>query len=172
MTAKTKHAKPPSLEEIVRKRKPVRNINAEHQERLSRLERIGLFITERVGTMGFFLVIFVWTALWLGWNLLAPKELRFDPPMGFIAWLFISNLIQIFLMPLIMVGQNAQGRHAEMRAENDYEINLKAEAEIEVILRHLEYQNTLLLALVEKLGLRLEEIEEHTAPPAAGKKKA
>lgn len=172
MTAKTKHPKPPSLEEIVRKRKPVRNINAEHQERLSRLERIGLFITERVGTMGFFLVIFVWTALWLGWNLLAPKELRFDPPMGFIAWLFISNLIQIFLMPLIMVGQNAQGRHAEMRAENDYEINLKAEAEIEVILRHLEYQNTLLLALVEKLGLRLEEIEEHTATPATGKKKA
>ena len=172
MSTKVKHAKPPSLEEIVRQRKPMRDINAEHEKRLSRLERIGLLITQCVGTMGFFLVIFVWTAIWLGWNLLAPKNLQFDPPMGFIVWLFISNLIQIFLMPLIMVGQNAQGRHAEMRAENDYQVNLKAEREIEVILLHLEYQNTLLLALVEKLGLRLEEMEQHAASPATGKGKA
>ena len=169
MSTKTKHAKPPSLEEIIRRRKPMRNINAEHEERLSRLERIGLLITERVGTMGFFLAIFVWTAIWLGWNLLAPKNLQFDPPMGFIVWLFISNLVQIFLMPLIMVGQNAQGRHAEMRAENDYQVNLKAEREIEVILLHLEYQNTILLTLVEKLGLQMEEMEQHPAPPAARK---
>jgi uncharacterized membrane protein len=172
MSKKVKHAKPPSLEEIIRQRKPMRNINVEHKEHLSLLERIGLWITEHVGTMGFFLLIFAWTAVWLGWNLLAPKDLRFDPPMGFIAWLFISNLIQIFLMPLIMVGQNAQSRHAEMRAENDYQINLKAEREIEVILLHLEYQNTMLLALVEKLGLRLEEIEQHSAPSATKERKA
>jgi uncharacterized membrane protein len=172
MSKKAKHAKPPSLEEIIHQRKPMRNINAEHKEHLSPLERIGLWITERVGTMGFFFLIFVWTAVWLGWNLLAPKNLQFDPPMGFIVWLFISNLIQLFLMPLIMVGQNAQSRHAEMRAENDYQINLKAEREIEVILLHLEYQNTMLLALVEKLGLRLEEIEQHSAPSATKERKA
>ena len=171
MSKKVKHAKPPSLEEFIRQRKPMRDINAEHEKRLSHLDRIGLLITERVGTMGFFLMIFVWTAIWLGWNLLAPKNLQFDPPMGFIVWLFISNLIQIFLMPLIMVGQNAQSRHAEMRAENDYQINLKAEREIEVILLHLEYQNTMLLALVEKLGLRLEERDQHAAPSATGKGK-
>jgi len=33
-------------------------------------------------------------------------------------------------MPLIMIGQNLQGKHAELRAENDYQINLKAEKEI------------------------------------------
>ena len=33
-------------------------------------------------------------------------------------------------MPLIMVGQNLQGKHAEIRAENDYQINVKAENEI------------------------------------------
>ncbi|HPS03578.1 MAG TPA: DUF1003 domain-containing protein [Candidatus Sumerlaeota bacterium] len=169
MNTEIKHARPPSLEEIVRKRKPVRNINAEHQERLSPLERIGLWITQRVGTMGFFLVIFVWTSLWLGWNLFAPENLQFDPPMGFIVWLFISNLIQIFLMPLIMVGQNAQGRHAELRAENDYQVNLKAEREIEVILQHLEYQNAILLTLVEKMGLRLEEIKQQEVPTAPAK---
>ena len=101
--------------------------------------------------MGFFLVIFVWTALWLGWNFLAPKPLRFDPPMGFVFWLFISNVIQILLMPLIMVGQNVQGSHAEIRAEHDLAVNVEAEQEIEVILQHLEYQNDLLIELTRQL---------------------
>jgi uncharacterized membrane protein len=60
----------------------------------------------------------------------APVDLRFDPYPAFVFWLFISNMIQIFLMPLIMIGQNLQGKHAEIRAENDYQINLKAEKEI------------------------------------------
>jgi len=28
----------------------------------------------------------------LGWNLLAPPALRFDPPMAFAFWLFLSNI--------------------------------------------------------------------------------
>jgi len=60
-------------------------------------------------------------------------------------------------MPLIMVGQNVQGRHSEMRAEHDLAVNVKAEEEIEVILEHLEYQNAILIAMVEKLGVSLDE---------------
>jgi uncharacterized membrane protein len=33
-------------------------------------------------------------------------------------------------MPLIMVGQNLQSKHAEIRAETDFEVNLKAEKEV------------------------------------------
>lgn len=119
-------------------------------------DKVAVWITARVGTMGFFLLIFVWTVLWLGWNFLTPKDLQFDPPMGFVFWLFISNVIQILIMPLIMVGQNVLGRHAERRAENDLDVNVKSEEEIEVILHHLEYQNSILLALVKKLGVTLE----------------
>ena len=128
------------------------------------LDRLSCAITESVGTIGFFLVIFVWTALWLGWNLLAPTSLQFDPPMGFVFWLFISNLIQILLMPLIMVGQNIQGRQSERRAQHDLEVNVRAEEEIEVILSHLEYQNAILIALVQKLGIDLESGGAATAP--------
>jgi len=77
--------------------------------------------------------------------------------MGFIFYLFISNVIQILLMPLIMVGQNIQGAHSEARAEHDLEINVKAEQEIEVILHHLEQQNALLMRMVEKLEVDLQE---------------
>lgn len=101
--------------------------------------------------------------LWLGWNFLAPKSLRFDPPMGFVFWLFISNVIQILLMPLIMVGQNVQGDHSELRAEHDLEVNVKAEKEIEVILTHLEYQNAILIQMMHKLDIKSDQVLDQTA---------
>jgi uncharacterized membrane protein len=143
--------KPLPLEELKKLRKPIRNPNLEHRQRLSRLERVAMWITEHVGTMGFFLIIFGWTVLWLSWNMFAPKHLRFDPFPAFVFWLFISNMIQIFLMPLIMIGQNLQGRHAEARAEADFEVNTKAEREIETILLHLENQNKVMLEILNKL---------------------
>jgi Protein of unknown function (DUF1003) len=96
-------------------------------------------------------VLLAWTVIWLGWNTLAPNGLRFDPYPAFVLWLFLSNLIQICLMPLIMVGQNLQGRHAEARAQADFEINKKAEREIEAILQHLERQSDLSLRILNHL---------------------
>src|SRR6476646_9400021 len=93
-------SKPITLHEFRERRTPLRNINNEMRERRTRLDRLALWITGHVGTMGFFLIIVAWTVLWLGWNLLAPDQYKFDPPMGFIFWLFLSNLIQILLMPL------------------------------------------------------------------------
>ena len=54
-------------------------------------------------------------------------------------------------MPLIMVGQNLQGRHAEQRAESDFEVNVRAEKEIKVILLHLEHQNELILKVLHNI---------------------
>jgi uncharacterized membrane protein len=150
--------KPISLHEFRKRRRPLRNINLEMHEKRTRLDRLALWITSHVGTMGFFLAIFAWTVFWLSWNLLAPDRLKFDPPMGFVFWLFLSNLIQILLMPLIMVGQNLLGRHAEARAEHDLEINIKAEQEIEVILHHLEHQNEILISMLRKLGVDVHEM--------------
>ncbi len=150
--------KPLSLHEFKMRRRPMRNVNREVRENLTKLDRLALWITNHVGTMGFFLAIFAWTAIWLGWNFLAPEPLKFDQPMSFVFWLFLSNLIQILLMPLIMVGQNIIGRHAEARAEHDLEINIKAEQEIEVILHHLEHQNEILMAMLQKLGGDVSEV--------------
>ena len=146
----------PTLDELKKLRKPLRNVNIEHRDSLTYLERFALWITERIGTMGFFFIIFIWTIFWLSWNTFAPVELRFDPLPAFVLWLFISNMIQILLMPLIMVGQNLQGRHAEKRANADYEVNIQSGREIETILLHLENLNE----KVEKLGRRLEDIEK------------
>jgi uncharacterized membrane protein len=101
------------------------------------LNRLALWITTRVGSMGFFVAIFSWTAVWLSWNVFAPKGWRFDPFPGFVLWLFMSNVIQLFLMPLIMIGQNLQGSVAEQRAKNDYKVNLRAEKGIQEVREQL-----------------------------------
>lgn len=147
-----------TLDELRKDRKPLRNPNQAHKESLSKTDKLAVWITDKVGTMGFFLLILVWTILWLGWNIFAPKPLQFDPFPAFVLWLFISNMIQIFLMPLIMVGQNLQGRHSERRAEADFEVNIKAEQEIETILLHLENQNELILQILNRID-RKEDLK-------------
>ncbi len=134
------------------------------RESLSGLDRLAIKVTDRVGTMGFFLIIVVWTVSWAGYNIVASKipslHLHsFDPFPAFVAYLLISNVIQIMLMPLIMVGQNLQGRHSEARAEADYAVNQKAFADTERILKHLEDQDARLL----ELGRTNREILEKLA---------
>lgn len=136
--------------EKIQKQFPIKNVNVIHRSKLSKLDKLAIFVTEKIGTMGFFFIIFAWTIIWLGWNIIAPRNLRFDPYPAFVLWLFISNLIQIHLMPLIMIGQNIQGKHAELRSEHDFETDKKAEKEIETILIHLENQQKLMLEILKK----------------------
>jgi len=127
------------------------NVNVLHRRSFTQLERFAVWITDKVGTMGFFFIILAWTVLWLGWNTMAPFNLRFDPFPAFVFWLFISNIIQLHLLPLLLIGQNLQGRHAEFRAESDFEINQKSEKEIETILLKLEKQEELELKILRHL---------------------
>ena len=142
---------PLRLEELKKLRKPIINVNVEQHRKLTRLEKIAIWITDHVGTMGFFMIIFIWSVLWLSWNALAPKGMKFDPAPAFVLWLFISNMIQLMLLPLLMIGQNLQGRHAEARAEADFEVNTKAEREIETILMHLEQQEKIQTEILKRL---------------------
>lgn len=141
-----------------------RNANTVHEQSLSALDRLAIAITDKVGSIGFFLIIAVWTVLWTGYNILASEVpslhwTAFDPFPAFVAYLLISNVIQILLMPLIMVGQNLQGRHAETRAELDFEINQKAEKEVTATLLHLERNTELLLKLMQHLDCRISDEE-------------
>ena len=123
------------------------------------LDKLAIWITNKVGSMGFFLIIFLWTTLWLGWNIFAPNNFRFDPYPAFVLWLFISNMIQLLLMPLIMIGQNLQSHHADVRAETDLKINELSEIENETILIHLENQNEIILQILRNIESRTTQAE-------------
>ena len=149
--------KPLSIAEFKAQRAKIIKTGIKGRSHPSFLDKMAVWITDHVGSMGFFMIIFTWTVAWLLWNTLAPKDVRFDPFPGFVLWLFISNLIQLFLMPLIMIGQNVQAKHADLRAEADLEINKQAELENETILTHLEYQNDLMLKILKHIESKPEK---------------
>jgi uncharacterized membrane protein len=106
-------------------------------------DRIAMFITGAVGTM---YAVYFFTLAIAGWMLwqghLANKP--FDPyPFAFL--LFLGNIVQLLLMPLIMVGQNIQGRHAEIRDEEEYHTTMSSYKDIEHILARLDAQDQELL---------------------------
>jgi uncharacterized membrane protein len=96
---------------------------------------------------------YLFAAIMSGWILWqgAATSTPFDPyPFAFL--LFLGNIVQLLLMPLIMVGQNVQAAHADARAETDFEVNVKAEAEIEKVLEALRVLDGRTLAIVGRLA--------------------
>ncbi|HRH25521.1 MAG TPA: DUF1003 domain-containing protein [Parcubacteria group bacterium] len=141
----------PDLEQIIRARHPLKNSFVKTQETLSSAERFAVYVTHHVGSFRFFTILLIWSFLWLAWNLFGPVELRFDPAPAFVIWLFLSNIIQLILLPLILIGQNLENRHTNMQAEEDYQVSKHSEEEIKIIIGHLENQNELMLEIMRKL---------------------
>ena len=129
-----------SLKELKENSSKIKNVNEIHKDNLSITDKIALWITNKVGTFGFFVFTICLT--------LRP----FIIPGLMTAVQFISSaFLQLVLLPLIMIGQNLQSKHSEERAEADFEINTKAEVEIRTILEHLENQNEGIIKIMEKL---------------------
>lgn len=115
------------------------------KSRLTKLDKIALLVTTKIGSMGFVLACIVLAAVPLFVNSSMPVILYIS-----------SGMLQLILLPLIMVGQNLQNRHAELRAEHEYETNIKAEKEIEKVLIRLEKQHQTMLEVLK----RMEKIEK------------
>ena len=99
----------------------IKNTNEVHENSLSTLDRIAIYITDHVGTMecaGVFSGLAI-----LG--LLGLLNILDQSTYLFVQWIS-QTFLQLVLLSVIMVGQNLQGRHSEFRAENDYEVNIKA----------------------------------------------
>lgn len=141
---------PLAVKELKKRREQILEKN-EREKKTTVLGRIAIWITEHVGSMGFFIIIFFWTVSWLSWNIFAPKNLRFDPFPAFVLWLFISNMIQLFTMPLILLGQNIQSKASDSRDEADLKINAQTALENETILLHLENQNEMMIKILKAI---------------------
>ncbi|MCE5329208.1 DUF1003 domain-containing protein [bacterium] len=125
------------------KRHEPKNPNIIHKTRLNFQDRLAVWITGGVGTMYAVYFFAAFMAGWMIWQAYFSSK-PFDPyPFAFL--LFIGNIIQLLLMPLIMVGQNIQGRHSEIRAEEEYNTTITSYKDIEHILAHLDAQDQELL---------------------------
>ena len=123
----------------------VRNVNKEHKESLSTLDKVAVVITGIVGTM--------WCAI--AFTILALISLPQAISGGTattISWI-AQTFLQLVLLSIIMVGQNLQSRHSELRADADYETNIESKKDIETLMKRLDAIETDKLdKILEKIG--------------------
>ena len=143
-----------------RHRTAPRNVNEVQAQRLSMLDRFAVIVTGAIGTMWAVIFLAVFMAGWTMWEQCVDKH-PFDPyPFAFL--LFIGNIVQLLLMPLIMVGQNIQGAHAQLRAEEAYKATLEGYRDAEHIMDHLVALDRELLLHREYLGQVLAALGQET----------
>ncbi|GGO96663.1 DUF1003 domain-containing protein [Wenjunlia tyrosinilytica] len=90
-------------------------------------DRVADAITAFAGTMGFVCIHAVWFTAWIVLNEgLLGKAGVFDPyPFGLLT--MIVSLEAIFLSTFVMVSQNRQAARENVRADLDFETNLRSE---------------------------------------------
>ena len=84
-------------------------------------------ITSFAGSLNFVYIHSVWFGIWVLLNIgVLGASLKFDKfPFGLLT--MIVSLEAIFLSTFVMVSQNRQAARADVRAELDFETNLRSE---------------------------------------------
>ena len=97
-------------------------------------DRLASVITDFAGSMRFVYLHAVWFVAWIALNTgqLLPLGIPLQPfdPFPFGLLTLIVSLEAIFLSTFVMIAQNRQSEVADARAKADYNVNVRAEAEI------------------------------------------
>jgi CRP/FNR family transcriptional regulator, cyclic AMP receptor protein len=132
-----------SADEMLRRR-VARNINEEMQIRSTTLEKIADLIAEFSGSITFLFLNAAAFFLWIVWNSL-PFTPHFDPyPFGFLT--MVMSVEAIFLSIFVLISQNRQTAKDRLRADAEYEVNLKAELEITHLHEKMDFLTEQMLA--------------------------
>lgn len=131
-----------------------RNANEEAEAKLTLFERITDAIAAFSGSLTFLALHAVWFLLWIGLNTI-PGLATFDPfPFGLLT--MCVSLEAIFLSVIVLLSQNRQSAKDRIRADVDYEVNLKAELEVSHLHEKVDHLHAVLLSRLRQIenGLR------------------
>lgn len=121
-------------------------------------ERISDTLTQIVGSWRFIIIQSILLLIWIVMNLVAWVS-AWDP-YPFILLNLVLSFQAAFTAPIIMMSQNRQNIVDRQKAENDYDINIKAELEIELLHEKIDLLRTqeikqlidIIKALEKKIG--------------------
>ena len=140
-----------------------KNINVVHGERLTLGERMSDRLADTAGSWGFIGFFFLFLVSWIGINSIQFLFKPFDHYPYILLNLMLSCLAAI-QAPVIMMSQNRQEAKDRLRSEHDYEVNLKAELEIQGLhekvdgLREKQWQE-LLTIQQQQIDLLQQQLE-------------
>jgi CRP/FNR family cyclic AMP-dependent transcriptional regulator len=114
-----------------------RNLNQEEEARLTIADRLADKIAEFGGSWKFITSFTAAVLLWIAINTWLLIAYAFDPP----PYLLLSttlNIVAALQAPIIMMSQNRQAHKDRLRANLDYQVNLKNELLLSDIIRRLD----------------------------------
>jgi CRP/FNR family cyclic AMP-dependent transcriptional regulator len=132
-----------------------RNVNEEMEEHSTVLLRIADWIAWFSGSMPFLILNGAWFISWISINTLPLGLPKFDPyPFSFLT--MIVSLEAIFLSCFVLISQNRQAQKDKVRADIEYDVNIKAELEV----AHLHEKTD---RIYENMMARFEKLEKQIA---------
>ena len=128
------------------------NTEQEYAEDVSFGGKVSDGLAKFGGSWAFIILFIVTIIVWMSINAAIVGGANFDP-FPFILLNLVLSCLAAFQAPVILMSQNRQEIKDRLRAENDYQVNLKAELEI----RHLHEKMD---HLINRQWERLAEIQE------------
>jgi uncharacterized membrane protein len=112
-------------------------VNEEVAARLTLADHAADVIAEFGGSWKFITASIVFTLLWIGLNSWFLLDKGFDP-YPYVLLNLVIGMIASLSAPVIMMSQNRQSEKDRLRANLDYQVNLKNELLLSDIIRRLD----------------------------------
>ena len=123
-------------DEMLRQR-VTRNLNEVDEERQTPADRMADAVSEFGGSWKFIAATIAFIVFWVFYNTAVRRDLGVDPfPYAFLD--VMNGIVAALLTPIILISQNRQGEKDRLRADLDYQVNLKNELALNELLRRLD----------------------------------
>ena len=146
-----------------------RDVNQLHNDRLTTGQRVADSVARTMGSWRFIIIQSGILLCWITLNIIGLVK-HWDP-YPFILLNLALSFQAAYAAPIIMMSQNRQAEKDRLKAEEDYQVNCKAEMEIANVHANIHYLTAegwaRLLTLQEQQLALLQEIRALTMPTAA-----
>jgi uncharacterized membrane protein len=131
-------------------------------ERLSLGQRLSDAVAEIIGSWRFIVIQSGILTIWIGLNITAFIQ-HWDP-YPFILLNLVLSFQAAYTAPIIMMSQNRQADIDRQNAKYDYQINMKAELEIELLHDKFDRYTQELLEIAKAIQNQKEQLDRLEAP--------
>jgi len=129
-------------------------------------QKIADQVAATMGSWNFIIIQSLMLAVWIVLNVTAFIQ-KWDP-YPFILLNLALSFQAAYAAPFIMMAQNRQQDIDRKQAENDYQVNIKAELEIELLHQKIdELREKEVLDLTNAINALTEDLRKRDSPPAA-----
>jgi uncharacterized membrane protein len=128
---------------------PVSDLNREVERKLTFADRVADDFERLVGSWVFVLVQAGIMAIWVLLNVLNILH-----PWDRYPFLFLNLILSLeaaLWVSVVLMSLNRLADRDRLRAQHDYELNVKAEEELKALMNHLMHQDEILLQIVNRL---------------------